>query len=237
MSKLSFDVFKLFANANKDYFQGLFDTHDKQIKEIAANVSDPSQTTATNADYAVCAQWADGNSSSAARTGYFVAISIDNAPKVEIANSKSVIAGVSVASAAFIESYNSESDGSAAYTLVATVGLADVIDNGKCTVGHKCMPSDAGTAIPSTDGSGYLVVSRTDSTHVKIAVAPNTDAIQRLREDTLGTNLFLEDGIDLTRDNILADPTKQGSVLDIAYNNRDRLTKIEKILEVYGLKL
>lgn len=236
MSKLSFDVFKLYAEATKTYFTNLHTALKSRVDEIEKNVSDPSRTTATNADYAICSQWSDGNPQNASRDGYFVAINLTNAPKVEIANSKSDIAGVSVAKAAFVESYTSTSESNKAYTLVATMGLADVIDNGKCTVGHKCVPSDTGTAVPSTDGTGYLVVSRTDSTHVKIAVMPNADAIQRLRQTTLGTNLFLEDGVDLSRDNILADPSQQSSIADVAFNNRARLDAIEKILEVYGLK-
>lgn len=183
MSKLNFDVFKLYAVATKSFFMDKLTELTTRLDEI----SNPETVTATGADYAACVKWADENPSGKDRTGYFVQIAIGtgDGTQIEIAQGGDYIMGVTTNSAAFVENYTKNSVGNPLYALVGLLGLVDVIDNGTCTVGQKCMPADDGTAVPSNTSTGYHVISRTDATHVKIMMAVNTDMIQRISKDVV----------------------------------------------------
>lgn len=130
-------------------------------------------------DYAICFEWSDGNPLKEKRLGRFVQLT-DGGNKISFAKADSDVIGVTTDTAGFVENYGIHS----AYTsLVGVLGLVSVVDNGKCTVGQCCMPDAAGYAVPSDNNMGYRVMSRIDSTHVRIMVKPNDDAVQRNRTD------------------------------------------------------
>lgn len=142
-----------------------------------------------NADYAEVGQWADGNSSDENRIGYFVAIDDTSAGATMVkAKSTSDVRGVTVTAPAFSgncsdDKYDSNGNLLKQYDYVAVMGMVSVIDNGKCTVNGRCMPNDSGTAVPSPNNMGYQVINRIDSTHVLIAVEPETDMMVRIKSD------------------------------------------------------
>lgn len=142
-----------------------------------------------NADYAEVGQWADGNSSDENRIGYFVAIDDTSAGATMVkAKSTSDVRGVTVTAPAFSgncsdDKYDSNGNLLKQYDYVAVMGMVSVIDNGKCTVNGRCMPNDSGTAVPSPNNMGYQVIDRIDSTHVLIAVEPETDMMVRIKSD------------------------------------------------------
>lgn len=159
------------------------------------------------ADYAEYGDWADGNPDGENRKGYFVTIA-PNSNDIQIANSASAITGVTTDSAGFIGNYSKGAESDASKGLVGIVGQISVIDNGTCTVGARCMPTDDGTAVPSSNNCGYLVIDRIDSDHVRILVAPTIDMIQRIKTDvselqdgapyyTLGLGTEIPAGADL----------------------------------------
>ena len=142
-----------------------------------------------NADYAEVGEWADGNSSNEDRIGYFVAIDNSSAGATMVkSSSTSDVRGVTVAAPAFSGNCSSDkfdSDGALLkqYDYVAVMGMVSVIDNGKCTINGRCMPTDDGTAVPSPNNMGYQVISRIDDTHVLIVVEPEADMIARIKSD------------------------------------------------------
>lgn len=146
--------------------------------------------TSQNADYAEIEEWADGNAGDEDRIGYFVAVDTSSAGTTIVkATSTADVRGVTVSAPAFSgncasSKYDAETgELLKQYDYVAVMGLVSVIDNGTCTINGRCMPSDDGTAVPSSNNLGYQVIDRIDSTHVLIAVEPGVDMIQRIKTD------------------------------------------------------
>lgn len=138
--------------------------------------------------YAECRQWADSNTSSENRTGYFVCNdNTDGSSFIRKATTADDILGVTVAqiygdvsfaTSCFSSSYTSSGALSSAYTYVAVRGMVTVIDNGTCTVGGRCMPNDDGVAEPVSGDYGYLVLGRSDDNRVLIYVDPSVSMAQ-----------------------------------------------------------
>ena len=135
--------------------------------------------TSSNADYAEVGEWADGNTDSEDRVGYFVCVDLNNTGIIiRKGTSSDDIKGVTVSAPAFAGHCSSDmfdSNGALLpkYSYVAVTGTVSVIDNGTCTVGNRCMPISDGTAGPVDGNYGYLVMGRVDDTHVIIAVDPS----------------------------------------------------------------
>lgn len=143
-----------------------------------------------NADYAEVGEWYDGNPDDEDRLGYFVTIAEvgDNTIKIRKATSEDDVRGVSVYNPAFSgnaskDKYGTDGELLPQYNYIGVMGIVKTIDNGRCTVGGRCMPDDDGTAIPSTNNMGYAVLERVDERHVLIAVEPGADMIQRVKTD------------------------------------------------------
>lgn len=98
--------------------------------------------------------------------GLFVTLEDDTAVPAE-ANSK-YIAGVTSYNAAFTSGHTSDSE----YVDVITSGNAIVIDDGTCSTGGYCKPSDNGTATVAEreDEYAYRVLRREDENHIKISL-------------------------------------------------------------------
>ena len=133
----------------------------------------------TNADYAICFEWADGNPNKEDRSHRFVIFDNNSPNKIKFTGQSSAIhenvVGVVTTCAAFIENYAIHSE----YTsTVGILGVVSVIDNGACTVGECCVAGDDGYAVPSnTKTHGYRIISRVDENTVKIFIKPNDDII------------------------------------------------------------
>ena len=143
-----------------------------------------------NADYAEVGEWADGNPDRENRLGYFVAIAEvgDNTIKIRKATSTDDIRGVSVYNPAFSgnasrDKYGEDGELLPQYNYIGLMGIVNIIDEGRCTVGGRCMSNDDGIAIPSTNNMGYAVLERVDNRHILIAVEPGADMIQRIKRD------------------------------------------------------
>ena len=151
---------------------------------ITGGFNIPEFSTAAGADYAEYGEWYDGNPADEDRVGYFVTIRTDTNDIVK-ANSNSVIVGVTSTpeSAGFIGNYKPEYREDTSMALVSIMGQVNVIDNGLCTVGQRCMPASDGTAMPSDNEYGYLVIQRIDDDTVRILVSPTIDSVYRIRTD------------------------------------------------------
>lgn len=143
-----------------------------------------------NADYAEVGEWADGNPDRENRLGYFVAIAEvgDNTIKIRKATSTDDIRGVSVYNPAFSgnasrDKYGEDGELLPQYNYIGLMGIVNIIDEGRCTVGGRCMSNDDGIAIPSKNNMGYAVLERVDNRHILIAVEPGADMIQRVKTD------------------------------------------------------
>lgn len=172
-----------------------------------------------NADYAEVGQWADGNTSDENRIGYFVAIDSSSAGSTMVkATSTADVRGVTVTSPAFSGNCSSDKFDESGnllkqYDYVAVMGLVSVIDNGKCTVNGRCMPTNDGTAVPSSNNLGYQVVDRIDTTHVLIAIEPGADMVKRIKDDVTS----LQSG----KANVSHTHTKS-QITDFAHTHDDR---------------
>ena len=154
-----------------------------------------------NADYAEVGEWADGNPNGENRLGYFVSIAEvgDNTIKIRKATSEDDVRGVSVYNPAFSgnaskDKYGADGELLPQYNYIGVMGIVKIIDNGRCSVNGRCMPSDDGTAIPSTNNMGYAVLERVDERHVLIAVEPGADMIQRVKADIKAIEEQIENG-------------------------------------------
>lgn len=132
-------------------------------------------------------RWADGNELNEDRIGYFVTSDNEN-NEIEIATAASYICGVTIKDDTFLHPNLDD----ASYCVVQSLGLCQVRDDGTLSPGDKCMPSDEGIAVRSSNNLGYRVVSRVDDNLVKIIVAPNNDMIQRIKEDKAGKSKLIE---------------------------------------------
>lgn len=161
------------------------------LANLPEGITDVTNTVISpNADYAEVGEWFDGNPNKEDRLGYFVAIAKvgDNTIKIRKATSTDDVRGVSVYNPAFSgnasrDKYGKDGELLPQYNYIGIMGIVEVIDNGKCSVGGRCMPSDDGIAVPSTNNMGYAVLERVDNRHVLIAVEPGADMIQRIKTD------------------------------------------------------
>lgn len=165
------------------------------IKDITDTVISP------NADYAEVGEWADGNLERENRLGYFVAIAAvgDNTIKIRKATSTDDVRGVSVYNPAFSgnaskDKYGENGELLPQYNYIGVMGIVEIIDNGLCTVGGRCMPADDGTATPSSNNMGYAILERVDESHVLIAIEPGADMVQRVKTDVENIEKRLDSG-------------------------------------------
>lgn len=136
------------------------------------------------------AQWADGNTGSEDRNCYFVSVALDEKTKditISKATSLSNVHGVAVSKVGVATNcgkslldYHGDLDKKYAY--VQTSGFTTVIDNGRCTEGGLCMPNSDGIAVPATNGIGFAVLSRIDSSHIYIFVTPSLGEISTFKK-------------------------------------------------------
>lgn len=138
-----------------------------------------------NTDYAEVAEWADGNTDSEDRVGYFVCIDPNN-PGIRKGTANDEVTGVTLSAPAFAGGCSSnkfDSNGALLpkYSYVVTTGIVSVIDNGTCTVGKRCMATSDGTAGPVDGNYGYLVLGRADASHVFIYVDPSVTAQYKIK--------------------------------------------------------
>ena len=142
-----------------------------------------------NADFAEVGEWSDGNPDAEDRTGYFVSVDTSEPGKTMVkATSTSDVRGVTMLHPAFsgnasADKYDADGNLLPQYAYVGFAGFVPVIDNGTCTVNGHCMPSDDGTAIPSSNNMGYQVIERIDDTHVLVLVEPQADMMVRIKKD------------------------------------------------------
>ena len=141
--------------------------------------------TSGNADYAEVAEWADGNTGSEDRVGYFVCTDPTN-PGIRKGTANDGVTGVTVSAPAFAGNCSSDKfDSNGAllpkYSYVVVTGIVSVIDNGTCTVGKRCMATSDGTAGPVDGNYGYLVMGRVDARHVVIFVDPSVTAQYKVK--------------------------------------------------------
>lgn len=141
--------------------------------------------TSGNIDYAEVGEWADGNTDSEDRVGYFVCANPNN-PHIIKGTANDDIMGVTVSAPAFAGNCSSDKfDSNGAllpkYSYVVTTGFVSVIDNGTCTVGNRCMATSDGTAGPVDGNYGYLVMGRVDASHVTIFVDPSITAQYKVK--------------------------------------------------------
>lgn len=158
--------------------------------------------TSGNVDYAEVAEWADGNTDSEDRVGYFVCTDPTN-PGIRKGTANDDITGVTVSAPAFAGNCSSDKfDSNGAllpkYSYVVFTGIVSVIDNGTCTVGKRCMATSDGTAGPVDGNYGYLVLGRVDARHVLIFVDPSVTAQYKIKNYIDGKHKIFTGTLDST---------------------------------------
>ena len=160
--------------------------------------------TSGNLDYAEVGEWADGNTDSEDRAGYFVCVDLNN-PGINIrkGTANDEVTGVTVSAPAFAGNCSSDKfDSNGAllpkYSYVVVTGIVSVIDNGTCTVGNRCMPISDGTAGPVDGNYGYLVMRRVDARHVLIFVDPSVTAQYKVKNYIDGKHKIFTGTLDST---------------------------------------
>ena len=144
-----------------------------------------------NADFAEVGEWSDGNPNDENRIGYFVSVDGTEAGKTMVkATSMSDVRGITMSHPAFAanasaDKYDADGNLLKQYDYVGFAGFVPVIDNGTCTVNGRCMPSDDGTAVPSSNNLGYRVIERIDDMRVIVLVEPQSDMIVRIKDDII----------------------------------------------------
>ena len=141
--------------------------------------------TSGNVDHAEVAAWADGNTDSEDRVGYFVCAD-PTTLGIRKGTANDEVTGVTVSAPAFAGNCSSDKfDSNGAllprYSYVVFTGIVSVIDNGTCTVGKRCMATSDGTAGPVDGHYGYLVLGRVDTRHVFIFVDPSVTAQYKVK--------------------------------------------------------
>ncbi len=127
--------------------------------------------------------WQDGNINNEKRYGYFVTANYgENGMTISKATSLDNVYGVAVEDVGFASNCNEDKlDKSgnllSKYAYVCTSGFAIVIDNGTCTVGGMCIPTNNGTAIPPTNVVGYKVIGRVDANNIFVFIDPSMQTI------------------------------------------------------------
>lgn len=154
-------------------------------------------TISEDSSFGEVAVWADENPNREKRDGYFVTASYgSNSVVISKANSINNVYGVTVNNVGFAANCTeSKLDAMGnllpKYAYVCTSGFAEIIDNGRCSVGGMCIPNSDGTARTPTNTNGYKVIARTDSKHIIIFVDVSMQTIDGLQTsiNNLNTNL------------------------------------------------
>ena len=202
-NKLTFDSEPTEGSSNPVTSDGI-----KKSLDGMAKLTIDGTVTSGNIGYAEIGEWTDGNADNEDRIGYFVAIDMNSEGATMVkAMSIDDVRGVTVAAPAFSGNcaeakYDAETGALLKqYDYVAVMGLVSIIDNGTCTVNGRCMPSDDGTAVPSTNNLGYHVIDRIDETHILIDLEPGADMVKRIKDDVFALQrecvLFTEGRITL----------------------------------------
>lgn len=109
----------------------------------------------------IVATWTDPNLTEEETVGYFVTKDEETeGVTIKKATMTSDVLGVTLGTASPTCSY------------VGILGIVPVRDNGECVANGKCLPSEEGIAIPKL--SGYLVLDRIDSNHIRIMLKPSS---------------------------------------------------------------
>ena len=154
-------------------------------------------TISENHNIGEVAEWEDENPDRENRIGYFVTAKYGtNSLIISKSTSINTVYGV-VANKVGFASNCTETKLDAAgnllpkYEYVCTSGFVEVIDNGRCTVGGRCIPYTDGTARAANNIIGYEVIARTDAKHVIIFVDSSMNVIDGLQDSVndLNTNL------------------------------------------------
>jgi len=178
-----------------------------------------------NADLAEVGEWSDGNPTSENRIGYFAVLHQGvNGFIIDKATSTSDVCGVIVNAPAFSGNTNNKYDANGnlkkQYDYIAMMGLVSVIDNGACSVPGRCMPSNDGTAIPSTNLFGFSVISRIDANHIEVFIRPAEDTIKRISDakqnklssENAGTNITITEVDGITKISSAAPSATWGNI-------------------------
>lgn len=154
-------------------------------------------TISENHNIGEVAEWADENPDRENRIGYFVTAKYGtNSLIISKSTSINTVYGI-VANKVGFASNCTETKLDATgnllpkYEYVCTSGFVEVIDNGRCTVGGRCIPYTDGTARAANNIIGYEVIARTDAKHVIIFVDASMNVIDGLQDsiNDLNTNL------------------------------------------------
>ena len=183
---------------------------DAVVAEAMSDFVTPEGTIKSSAaDFAEVGEWLDGNPNNEDRRGYFVCID-NNVPgaHIRIAKSTDDIRGAIMGIPGFAgnctkDKFDENGNLLPQYDYVGVMGLIPVIDNGTCTINGRCMPSDNGTAIPSSNNLGYHVVDRIDENRILVVIEPGADMIQRVKSRVLALETDMGD-VDAALDGIIA---------------------------------
>lgn len=141
-----------------------------------------------NAGYAEILEWADGNTESEYRIGYFVAIDDSTPGKIIKATPEKDVLGVTVSAPSFSgncsdDKFDANGNLLKQYAFVVFTGVVPVIDNGQCNINDRCIPAEDGTAAQSNNNMGYQVFDRIDLEHILIDVEPGADRLYSIKLD------------------------------------------------------
>lgn len=151
----------------------------------------------SNPDYAMTIGWSDNNPESENRLGYFVSKDLTRSDNSIVKSTKdSKVLGVTVESPGFSTDVDKSMYDECGvllpkYSYVCISGSAVVVDNGTCTVNGVCVPSDDGTAVPSTNEYGYRVLNRLDDNHITIFIESQGDIIPKICPRVEGSILHI----------------------------------------------
>lgn len=133
---------------------------------------------ANGVDYGEVALWEDGNPNNEDRLHRFVTLAGEGR-KINIADSKSQIVGVTTTDSAFVGNAKLIDNG----VIVGIIGVVNIKTNdSSIEVDDRVMSDDNGYAIKSTNNLGYRVLKVMDNM-LEIVVSPNTDMIQRIKTE------------------------------------------------------
>jgi len=187
-------------NNNNDKSGNLLVVANNGNKFEVDNSGNTNATTfnATGNNYAIYRQWNDNNTNEEDRSGKFVALHTDGT--IKIANATDKIYGITTNEVGFTvggnelsilgtgESYKSVDQ---AYIKVAILGDAIIEDDGTCVVGNFAASNATGIATNSTTSTGYQVIARIDSTHVKVTTVQNTESTSSSSSSSTTTSQVL----------------------------------------------
>lgn len=188
---------RLLTNLNQNAFkQGSMvcvildvDQRKAYVQGVNSSFSIDSVVVSQNSNFAEIYTWSDANPNNDDRVGYFVSIDTSTSD-VAIVKSKaeSKVIGVTMTAPALASNANPEKfDGEnlkPEYSYVGFMGLVPVrTDNTITTANVVCMPNNDGKATLSSNDLGYQVVKIISDGWALIYVEPQTDTIQRMKEE------------------------------------------------------